>query len=154
VWTGESGYFRIRWRSKFVSSLLPNNKPIWRHNSNNRALPDFKPKRTRYESVNYGISNLRKSTPRFIKSPNLVLIRFVLIEIQRFKNVKINREVMYDHPRAVFGQRPDGHTLFVNFDIFKWLYLAYCVGSIYTKRGDFLKLGPHFMTMWIMLLIP
>ena len=33
VWTGESGYFRIRWRSKFVYRLLPNNKPIWRHNS-------------------------------------------------------------------------------------------------------------------------
>ena len=32
MWTGESGYFRIRWRSKIVSSLLPNNKPIWRHN--------------------------------------------------------------------------------------------------------------------------
>ena len=26
VWTGKSGYFRIRRRSKFVSSLLPNNK--------------------------------------------------------------------------------------------------------------------------------
>ena len=26
VWTGESGYFRIRRRIKFVSSLLPNNK--------------------------------------------------------------------------------------------------------------------------------
>ena len=28
MWTGESGYFRIRRRSKFESSLLPNNKPI------------------------------------------------------------------------------------------------------------------------------
>ena len=77
-----------------------------------RALPDFKPKRTRYESINYGISNLRKSTPRFTKSPNLVLIRFVLIEIQRFKNVKINREVVYGHPDVVFGQPPHGHTVF------------------------------------------
>ena len=34
---GEFGYSRIRWRSKCVSSLLPNNKPLWRHNSNNRA---------------------------------------------------------------------------------------------------------------------
>ena len=33
----ESGYFRRRWRGKLVSSLLKNNKPIWRHNSNNRA---------------------------------------------------------------------------------------------------------------------
>ena len=37
MWTGESGYFRIRWRSKFVSNLLSNSKPIWRHNSNNWA---------------------------------------------------------------------------------------------------------------------
>ena len=35
MWTGESGYFRIRRRSKFVSSLLLNNKLIWRHNRNN-----------------------------------------------------------------------------------------------------------------------
>ena len=32
MWTGKSGYFRIRWRNKFVSRLLLNN------NSNNRAL--------------------------------------------------------------------------------------------------------------------
>ena len=31
-------YFRIRWRSNFVSSFYPNNKPIWRHCSNNIAL--------------------------------------------------------------------------------------------------------------------
>ena len=37
VRTGESECFRIRWQSKFVSSLLPNNKPIWRRNSNNKA---------------------------------------------------------------------------------------------------------------------
>ena len=30
MWTGESGYFQIRSRSKVVSSLLSNNKPIWR----------------------------------------------------------------------------------------------------------------------------
>ena len=41
---------------------------------------------------------------------------------------------------------------FVNFDIFKWLYLVYIVlfqGLLYTKRGDFVNFGPHFMTMWI-----
>ena len=38
---------------------------------------------------------------------------------------------------------------FVNFDIFKWLYLACYIGSIYTKLGDFVKLGLHFITMWI-----
>ena len=42
------------------------------------------------------------------------------------------------------GQRPD---FSVNCDIFKWLYLAY-FESIYTKLGDFVKLGLHFMTMW------
>ena len=42
----------------------------------------------------------RKSTPRFRKSPSLVLIRLVLTEIQRFKNVKCMA--------AVFRQRPDG----------------------------------------------
>ena len=38
---------------------------------------------------------------------------------------------------------------FVNFGIFKWLYLAYYIWSIYTKLGDLVKLGLHFMTMWI-----
>ena len=33
MWTGESGYFRIQWRSKFKSNLLPDNKPIWWYNS-------------------------------------------------------------------------------------------------------------------------
>ena len=37
---------------------------------------------------------------------------------------------------------------FVNFDIFKWLYLAY-YWVFYTKFGDFVKLGLHFMTMGI-----
>ena len=37
------------------------------------------------------------------------------------------------------GQRQDA----INFDIFKWLYLAY------SKLGEFVKLDLHFMTMWI-----
>ena len=36
---------------------------------------------------------VRKSMPRFTKSPNLVLIRLVLTEIERFKNIKINKEM-------------------------------------------------------------
>ena len=36
---------------------------------------------------------------------------------------------------------------FVNFDVFKWLYLA--IGSFYTKLGHFVKLGLYFTTMWI-----
>ena len=43
---------------------------------------------------------VRKSTPRFTKSPSLVLIRLVLTEIQRFKKVKMNKE-MYGNPDAV-----------------------------------------------------
>ena len=85
------------------------------------VLPDLKPKRTRYEFVNYKLWDKQllihivgKSTPRFTKSPSLVLIRLVLTQIQRIKNVKTNKE-MYSHPDVVF----------INFDIFKWLYLAY-----------------------------
>ena len=40
-------------------------------------------------------------------------------KIQRFKNVKINKE-MYGHPDAVRTQRPDGLYFFVNFDVYKW----------------------------------
>ena len=39
MWTGESGCFRIRWRSKIVSSPLPNNKPIWRQNVKSQSPP-------------------------------------------------------------------------------------------------------------------
>ena len=69
---------------------------------------------------------VRKSTPRFTTFSSLVLIRLVLTEIQRFKYAKINREM--------YGIRTLCHTasdarmtvhFFVNFDIFKWLYLAY-----------------------------
>ena len=42
---------------------------------------------------------VRKNTQRFTKSPSLVLIKLVLTEIQRFKNVKIYKE-MYGHPDA------------------------------------------------------
>ena len=37
---------------------------------------------------------------------------------------------------------------FVNFDIFKWLYLAYFWVYLH-HLGDFVKLDLHFMTMWI-----
>ena len=36
---------------------------------------------------------VRKSTPRFTRFISLVLIRLFLIEIQRFKSVKINKEM-------------------------------------------------------------
>ena len=85
----------------------------------------------------------RKSTPRFTKL-SLVFIRQVFTEIQRFKNFTIYKE-MYGHlaceRRHISGCRlspqTNGHPnalsdsvrmaihFFVNFDIFKWLYLAY-----------------------------
>ena len=61
----------------------------------------------------------RKSTPRFTKSPSLVLIGLILTEIKAFDYVKIYKE-MFGH-RSCF--RSAIHLL-VNSDIFKWLYLA------------------------------
>ena len=43
---------------------------------------------------------VRKTTPRFTKCLSLVLIGLVLTEIQRFKKVKISKE-MYCHPAPV-----------------------------------------------------
>ena len=68
-----------------------------------------------------------------------------MTEIQRFKNIRINKE-LFCHPDVVSGQRLDDHTFIVNFDIFKWLDILLSIGSIYTKLGDFVKLGLHFMT--------
>jgi len=42
---------------------------------------------------------IRKSTSRFTRFASLVLIELVLTEIQRFKNVKVYKE-MYGHPDA------------------------------------------------------
>ena len=53
-----------------------------------------------------------------------MLIKLVLTELQRFKNLKINKE-MYGHPDAVLDSILMAIHFFVNFDIFKWLYLAY-----------------------------
>ena len=67
---------------------------------------------------------VRKSTPRFTKSSSLVFIRQVLTEIQRFKNFKICQE-MYGHPDALSDSVRMAIHFFVNFDIFKWMYLSY-----------------------------
>ena len=53
----------------------------------------------------------KEHTPRLTKSPSLGLIKLVLTELQRFKNVKINKRNVWPY--------------FENFHIFKWLYLAY-----------------------------
>ena len=47
----------------------------------------------------------------------------IITEIQRFKNVKINKE-MYGYPDAVSDGVWMAIHFFVNSDIFKWLYLA------------------------------
>ena len=56
---------------------------------------------------------------------------------------------MYGHPDAVFSQRPDGHTFLCKFWHFSNGCILLTIGSIYTKRGDFVKLGLHFMTISI-----
>ena len=109
------------------------------------VLPSFKPWRTRYEPVNYGIS--RKCTARFTRFSSLVLIRLVLTEIQPFENVKICKE-MYGHPDAVrHGVRmPYMSLLILNF-------LNRCISVktslINTKLGNLVNLGVLFLTMWI-----
>ena len=80
---------------------------------------------------------VRKSTPRFTKSPSLVLIRLVFTDIQRFKNVRINKE-MYGHPDALSDSVRMTIHFFVNFDIFKWLYLAYYWFSLH-QTWEFCK---------------
>ena len=66
----------------------------------------------------------RKSTPTFTKSPSLVFIRQVFTEIQRFKDLKIYKE-MYGHPDALSDSVLMATYFFLNFDIFKWLHLSY-----------------------------
>ena len=69
---------------------------------------------------------VRKSIPRFTRFPSLVLIRLVLTEIQGFKNVKLKKKCIASG-RSVGHPHPGRMAIhfFVNFDIFKWLYLAY-----------------------------
>ena len=61
------------------------------------------------------IDPVRKSTPRFIRFPSLVLIRLVLTEIQRFKKVKSNKEKYVWQSGRCVGQRPAGHTFLCKF---------------------------------------
>ena len=65
------------------------------------------------------------------------------------KNVKILKQRNVWHPDAVSDSVRVALHFFVDFDIFKWLYILLTFGSIYTKLGDFVKLGLHFMAMWI-----
>ena len=63
-----------------------------------------------------------------------MLIRLVLTEIQRFKKVKINKE-MYGIPDAVRHSVRMAIHFFVNFDIFKRLYLAYVCFYLHQTWG-------------------
>ena len=69
---------------------------------------------------------VKKSTPWFPKSPSLVLIRLVLTEIQRFKTSKLTKKCM-----AASGWP---YISSVNFDIFKWLYLAIAYYWVYLQK--------------------
>ena len=78
---------------------------------------------------------IRKSTPRFTKSPSLVVIRLVLTEIQRFKNVKIRKE-MYGNPDAVFRQRPGGQTFLFKFRHFQMAVSCLLLGLFTPHLGS------------------
>ena len=90
---------------------------------------------------------VRKNILKLTKSPSLALIRLVLTEIQRFKNVKISKE-MYGIQTLCQTASGWPYISFVNFDVSNdTIFLTFV--SIYTKLEDFVKLGLHFMTMWI-----
>ena len=78
-----------------------------------------------------------------------MLIRLVLTETKPFKNVKINKEI-YGHPDAVFGQRPDGHNFFVNFDniitVFDLLRLCSLSLNWEKSQGHYLTLRDFYFT--------
>ena len=66
-----------------------------------------------------------------------------MTEIQRFKNVKINKE-MYGHLDTVWG-RTASEWPYISSQI-----LTFSNGCILlTSDSIFVKLGLHFMTMWI-----
>ena len=70
-----------------------------------------------------------------------------MTEIQRFKNVKINKD-MYGHPDSVLDSVRVAIHFFVNLTLSNGCILL-TIASIYTKLGDFVKLGLRLMTMWI-----
>ena len=98
---------------------------------------------------------VRKGTPRFTKSPSLVLIGPVLTEIQAFKNVKnLQRNVWKTQGKT--GQFRTNvricsvfHTFLCKFLTFLNACISVKTGPINTKLGDFVNLGMLFLTMWI-----
>ena len=63
--------------------------------------------------------------------------------VQRFKNVKINKE-MYGHPDAVSVSVRIAIHFFVNL-AFSNACILLTIGSIYTKLWDFVRLGLHLL---------
>ena len=90
---------------------------------------------------------VRKSTPRFTRFPSFVLIRLVLTEVERFKNVKINKE-MYGI-RALCQTASGWPCISLLILTFSNGCISLTFGSIYTKLEDFVKLGLHFVTIRI-----
>ena len=83
-----------------------------------------------------------KCRPSFTKSPSLVHIDPIVSKIQPFENVKIQKE-MYGHPDAVRHSIHMAIRFFVNFDVFRSLYIRISVKTslINTKLGDFVKIS-------------
>ena len=79
-------------------------------------------------------SHSQKEHTEIHKIPSLVLIRLVLTEIERFKKVKINKE-MYGNPDAVLDSVRMAIHFFVNFDILKRLYLGLRLGLFTPNLG-------------------
>ena len=79
------------------------------------------------------------------ESSSLVLIRLVLTEIQRFKNVKINKE-MYGI-RMLCRTASGWPKISLLILTFSNGCILLTIGSIYTELGDFVKLSLHCITM-------
>ena len=85
----------------------------------------------------------KSCTPRFTKSPRLVLIGLVWTEIQPFENVEIGKKCL-----VVRTPRPVATHFCENFNVSNGCILIN-IRSIYTKLVDFVNLGVHFLTIRI-----
>ena len=92
---------------------------------------------------------VRKSIPRFTKSPSLVLIGLVLTEIQAFKNVKYLQRNVWKTGQMRTNVRicPVFHTFLCKFFTFLNACISDKTSPINTKLGDFVNLGMLFLTM-------
>ena len=86
--------------------------------------------------------------------PVRLLVQSRTVEKPKPKILPDYRSTLKNEPkcmasRTLSEQRPSGHTFLSKFSTFSNGCILLTIGSIYTKRGDFVKLGLHFMTMWI-----